>query len=218
MIHPDTELKFINPEMGFGVFATKLLPKGTITWVQDRFDQEFTPKEVEEMSPIHRELVQTYCFRNSHGNQVLCWDNGRYVNHSFRSNCFTTPYNFEIAIRDIQPGEELTDDYGYLNISAPFRAFDEGTRRKVVYPHDILTFHKIWDRKLGKVMRFIPGTEQKLRPLMSDELWSKVVRIASGYEQAESILSCHFNNAESQPYSQNGKNGRNAKSKHLSPK
>ena len=32
MIHPDTELRFISPEIGFGVFATKLIPQGTITW------------------------------------------------------------------------------------------------------------------------------------------------------------------------------------------
>ena len=31
------------------------------------------------------------------------------VNHSFKSTCMSTAYDFEIAIRDIYPGEQLTD-------------------------------------------------------------------------------------------------------------
>lgn len=196
MIHPETELKFISDEMGYGVFAKTFLPKGTITWVQDSFDREFTDKDLQQMDPFHRELAETYCFRNNKGHHVLCWDNGRFVNHSFHSNCFTTPYNFEIAIRDIQPGEELTDDYGYLNISAPFRASDEGTRRKTVYPDDILTFHKVWDKKLAEAMPAVPKVPQKMCALVDDELWQKVERISSGKETMDSILRCHFHSAE----------------------
>lgn len=192
MIHPHTELRFISDEMGYGVFATRFLPKGTITWVQDAFDQEFTEKQIQQMDPIHRELAETYCFRNSKGNYVLCWDNGRFVNHSFKSNCFTTPYNFEIALRDIQPGEELTDDYGYLNISAPFRAADEGTRRKTVYPDDILTFHRQWDARLMKAMPYVTRVDQEMRALISDKLWNKVERIVRGEEEMDSILTCYF--------------------------
>src|SRR5690606_4350219 len=163
MIHPHTELRFISDEMGYGVFAKKFLPKGTITWVQDIFDREFSDEEIRKMDPVHRELAETYCFRNSKGHHVLCWDNGRFVNHSFRSNCFTTPYNFEIAVRDIQAGEELTDDYGYLNISSPFKAMDEGTFRKMVYPDDILTFHKEWDAQLIETMPCVPKVQQDMK-------------------------------------------------------
>lgn len=41
MIHPHTELKHINNEVGYGVVATKFIPAGTITWVLDKLDQEF---------------------------------------------------------------------------------------------------------------------------------------------------------------------------------
>lgn len=197
MIHPDTELKFISDEMGYGVFAKKFMPKGTITWVQDIFDREFTPSQIEKMDAIHRKLADTYCFRNGKGNFVLCWDNGRFVNHSFRSNCFTTPYNFEIAIRDIAAGEELTDDYGYLNVSEPFRAMDEGTERKTVYPDDILTYHEVWDEKLRQTMRFVPKVAQPMQSLISDDLWKKVVRIAEDKENMDSIVQCHFDQSVS---------------------
>lgn len=87
---------------------------------------------------------------------MLCWDNGRFVNHSFNANCLSTAYDFEIAIRDIQPGEQLTDDYGYLNITEPFRGIEENTERKIVYPDDLKNYHKEWDEKLLKVFDKIP--------------------------------------------------------------
>ena len=137
MMHPHTEVRFINKEMGYGVVATKFIPRGTITWVQDELDRVFTAQEVDKMRPVTRELVDKYSFRNNKGHFVLCWDLSKYVNHSFRSNCISTVYDFELAVRDIHPGEQLTDDYGYLNVSEPFKAQDEGTERDTVYPDDL---------------------------------------------------------------------------------
>jgi hypothetical protein len=45
MIHPNTELRFISPEVGYGVVAREFIPKGTITWVLDELDREFTPEQ-----------------------------------------------------------------------------------------------------------------------------------------------------------------------------
>ncbi|MCR9265176.1 MAG: SET domain-containing protein [Flavobacteriaceae bacterium] len=196
MIHPDTELKFISNEIGYGVVATKFIPAGTITWVLDCLDREFTPLELQQMDPIYQNILDTYTFRNNKGNYILCWDNGRYVNHSFNSNCLTTAYDFEIAIRDIQPGEQLTDDYGYLNIPLPFRAADEGTRRKIVYPDDLRKYYKVWDKKIEKVFGNITKRQQALRPLLPEALWDKIEGIVAGKEELESILS-NFYNGES---------------------
>ena len=35
MIHPDTELRFIDATLGFGVFATRFIRRGTVTWVRE---------------------------------------------------------------------------------------------------------------------------------------------------------------------------------------
>ena len=35
MIHPCTELRHVSPEIGVGVFATALSPKGTLVYVKD---------------------------------------------------------------------------------------------------------------------------------------------------------------------------------------
>ncbi len=198
MIHPHTELKFISKEIGYGVVATQLIPAGTITWTLDKLDREFSQDDFNQMDPIYQDILEFYTFRNNHGNLVLCWDNGRYVNHSFNSNCLSTAYDFEIAIRDIHPGEQLTDDYGYLNISSPFRGIDEGTKRKVVYPDDLKKYHKAWDNKIKKVFPKITKMNQPLKPAMNQATWSQIERVINGEEEIQSILANYFSkNAES---------------------
>lgn len=194
MIHPDTELKFISAEVGYGVVATKLIPAGTITWVLDKLDREFSPLEVERLDPIYQNILDMYTFRNNRGHLVLCWDNGRFVNHSFNSNCLTTAYDFEIAIRDIHPGEQLTDDYGYLNIPRPFKGIEEGTRRKTVYPDDLLKYYKIWDKKLLKVFHKLAELDQPLKPLLSAELWNEILDVCERRKNMQSILSNYYQN------------------------
>ena len=192
MIHPNTELAFINEKIGYGVVATKRIPAGTITWVLDKLDREFSPSELQNMEPLYQDILNTYTYRNNKGNFVLCWDHGRYVNHSFNANCLSTAYDFELAIRDIEIGEQLTDDYGYLNISKPFRGIDEGTKRKVVYPDDLLKYHKIWDNKISKVFHKILQQEQALKSLIPETTWNEVVAIAKKEKPMESIVKNHF--------------------------
>lgn len=38
MVHPATELRFINNLKGRGVFAIKPIPKGTLTYVMDELE------------------------------------------------------------------------------------------------------------------------------------------------------------------------------------
>ena len=193
MIHPNTEIRFISDKVGYGVVAKELIPKGTITWVLDKFDREFTPDQYHALEPIYKNILETYAYKNNLGNLVLCWDNGRFVNHSFNANCLTTAYNFELAIRDIHPGEQLTDDYGYLNIDTPFRGIDEGTRRKIVYPDDLLKYHKAWDKKLIKAFKHVSKVKQPLIGLLNEELWQLAVQIEKGEKEMESILKNYYN-------------------------
>lgn len=192
MIHPNTELKMISPEMGIGVFATKFIPKGTVTWAQDELDIVLSPQAVRKLSHEYQATIEKYAFRNREGESVLCWDNSRFVNHSFNSNCLTTPYNFEIAIRDIQIGEELTDDYGYLNISEPFEAFNEESDRKVVYPDDLLRYHSVWDAQIADAMQMINKVPQELYGLVPEECKKRIELILNGEGVLDSILTCYY--------------------------
>jgi uncharacterized protein len=192
MMHPDTELQFISEEIGYGVVAKKFIPRGTITWVQDELDQIYTPQQVEKLKDVSQQMIDKYSFRNNQGNFVLCWDISKYVNHSFRSNCFSTAYDFEIAVRDIKPGEELTDDYGYLNVTDAFRAQNEGTSRTIVYPDDLLNYHGEWDRILQGTMPFLPRVKQPLMSLVSNKIQQEIKLIMNGEKQMESILSIYY--------------------------
>jgi uncharacterized protein len=192
MIHPFTEIRFISPEKGYGVVAKQFIPKGTITWVQDKLDMVFDREKIEELGDSYAGIIDTYCFRDNQGNHILCWDNARFVNHSFNSNCLTTPYNFEIAIRDIQIGEELTDDYGYLNITEPFEGIPEDGFRHVVYPDDLTRYHKIWDEKIADAMQYIQDVQQPLLNFLNDTTQSKIKAILKGEIEMESILTCYY--------------------------
>lgn len=198
MIHPSTELRFINNEIGYGVVATEFIPKGTITWVLDKLDREFTGFELMEFEESYQQILSKYCFRNNAGKFVLCWDNGRFVNHSFRSNCLSTAYDFELAVRDIHPGEELTDDYGCLNLTEPFRARDEGSRRKNVYPNDLVKYHKAWDKKLLAAFKHITRVDQPLLEILPPPTWETCVRISRGEEQMASIIGNYFDPAKAE--------------------
>ncbi|MCW3105388.1 MAG: protein-lysine N-methyltransferase [Bacteroidetes bacterium] len=192
MIHPHTELRYISKTIGYGVVATAFIPKGTITWVLDKLDREFSPAEIAAMDKTYRDILDTYSYRNNKGNFILCWDNARFVNHSFKPSCFTTAYEFEIAIRDIHPGEQLTDDYGYLNVSEPFKADDEGTRRKTVYPDDLLTFGKAWDKKVLENFKKINKVEQPLGHMLDKGTWKTIEDVIGKKKEMKSLLTCYY--------------------------
>ncbi|HEU4496078.1 MAG TPA: SET domain-containing protein [Flavobacterium sp.] len=192
MIHPDTEVKFISDAVGYGVVAKKLIPKGTITWVQDELDRLYSIEEAERLSPQIKKHLETYCFTNGNGQKVLCWDNAKFVNHSFSPSCMSTAYDFEIAVRDILPGEELTDDYGYLNVEKAFEAEDEGHERKIVYPDDLLQFYKVWDQQVKDHLHLIGKVSQPLLPYLDENKWIEFQEVVSGKKELKSIIACYF--------------------------
>lgn len=199
MIHPNTALRFINPEVGFGVVATQLIPEGTITWAQDDLDRVFEPEEVRALPSLFQKPLDHFAFRDNLGRYILCWDHGRYVNHSSRANCITTAYGFEIAVRDIELGHELTDDYGFLNLDRPFEAFPEkGTKRTTILPDDLIRYHSKWDRKLKKAFQQFSEVDQPLSELLPNDLLSKAFAIARGEEEMDSVLACYYPGATSE--------------------
>ena len=193
MIHPSTELRYMNEQIGFGVFATKFIPKGTIVWALDPFDQILQPSVLDEIDSYRKAMIQKYAYRNEKGQYILCWDLGRYVNHSFHANCMGTAYNCEVAIRDIYPGEELTDDYGTLNIEEPFECIKEdGTDRQIVYPDDLLKYYKQWDQQVIEALTDFNQVEQPLVHLIAPDDLKKLRKASTEKVLPDSILSIYF--------------------------
>jgi uncharacterized protein len=103
---------------GLGLFSDQFVAKGKAIWKFTLgFDQRFTREQV----AIFPELVQIYLARYSSlsrksGFYLLCADGGNYFNHFENPNCHSEyrddePEMVTSAIRDIKPGEELTDNY-----------------------------------------------------------------------------------------------------------
>lgn len=189
MMHPDTELRYINDEIGYGVFATKFIPKGTIVWAIDDLDQVLDPSFVEKLDPLRKQDVQKYSFRNQYGKYILCWDKARYVNHSFYATCVATMYDLELAARDIYPGEELTDDYGTLNLDEPFDCLpEEGTSRSRVMPDDLLRYYPQWDEIAAAAFQRFNQVEQPLRHLILPEHQAAIREITEKGRSLDSVV------------------------------
>jgi uncharacterized protein len=192
MIIPCTKVVPINASKGNGVVATAKIPLGTVTWVFDDLDREIPMDRLEGMSLPCQEAILTYSYRNNKGHLIFCWDNERFINHSFRPNCCLTPYNFEIAVRDIEPGEELTNDYGTFNIISAFAVDAEGGDRSTVYPDDLLRYSSLWDAQLHAAFKRFLHVEQPLRQLFSVDGWKLAESVARGETAMASIRNCSY--------------------------
>lgn len=186
MIHPDTELRFVNTRIGHGVFATQFIPKGTITWVRDRLDQAFAPTAVEQLPRVYHDIVLKYSFIDARGHFVLCWDHARFMNHSCEPTCLSAGYDFEVALRDIAPGEELTDDYGSLNLEYGFDCGCGSSQcRGHIRPGDLLTFADAWDRRVEQPFRSMRNVPQPLWPLIEQP--AAIEAVLDGHEPIASV-------------------------------
>jgi len=104
---------FETSHRGIGVEAKQVIPKGTIVWKYcDRFNKLFEKDELNNLTPIEKEFVDTYMYINEHGKFVLDLDNSRFMNHSEKPNTsFPEDSEYGYALEDIKLGDELTCDY-----------------------------------------------------------------------------------------------------------
>ncbi|MBX3249486.1 MAG: SET domain-containing protein-lysine N-methyltransferase [Myxococcales bacterium] len=116
MIHPDTEVRRVDDVVGVGVFATAFIPRGTITWALDPLDQVFAPGSLDGLGPSWEAWLDHHTYRDREARRILCWDAARAMNHSCEPTCGGSDLGFEVALVDIAPGEQLTNDYGTLHL------------------------------------------------------------------------------------------------------
>lgn len=101
---------------GIGLFADQLIPEGTAIWELTRgVDHIFDAAGYDALkSHPGFESVNKYIYKSKTGSSyILCADDARFMNHSKSPNTFSGPEDdaMTIALRDIQPGEEITCDY-----------------------------------------------------------------------------------------------------------
>jgi hypothetical protein len=188
LIHPDSELRFVSASIGYGLFATHLIPKGTITWAGDALDQIISPAKLGVLPEPVRLQVHKYSYLNGCGDRILCWDHGRFVNHSCAAACLSPGFDFEIAVRDIAQGEEITDDYGTLNLEEPFPCLCGAPHcRGQVLPDDPLRHGAEWDRLIAAAFPEIDRVDQPLWDLVREKI--AVKQVLAGEKRLPSVLT-----------------------------
>lgn len=189
MIHPDTELRFISNEVGSGVFATTFIPKGTIVYIKDKLEIVIPPDDLRRNDPLYKDLIEKYSYTEPNGNFVLSWDIGRYVNHCCNCNIISTGYGFEIAIRDIQAGEEITDEYGLFNSGweIDLVCTQPGCRKKL-QPSDLDLNYEKWDAAIKSAFDYFEKVDQPLLKFMDSEIKDKLNRFLKEGRDYISVL------------------------------
>lgn len=190
MIHPDTELRLVSPEVGYGVFATKLIPKGTIVYIKDQMELIFEMNDPRLKDPLYKDIIEKYSYREPNGNLVLSWDIAKFVNHCCNCNTISTGYGFEIAIRDIQAGEEITDEYGLFNSGweMDIVCSQPGCRKRLT-PDDLQANHEKWDGWITSAMEDFDKVNQPLLPFMDKEIEGRLRTYLNTGNEYISVLS-----------------------------
>jgi len=123
---------------GLGLFAKKLIPKGTIWWHARPRDVLIISKEqflILESSKktkgmknfMHSLLTYSYYERDLDA-LIFCLDNSRFVNHSFEANSGASEDEngfCAVAQIDIQPGIEITEDYSKYTLCLWLKKYKE---------------------------------------------------------------------------------------------
>lgn len=117
-----------SPVHGFGAFAKRDIPKGTVWWKGEIEHNvlllnkaQYQNFQLSARNPIKAEfekMVAIYSYYSAKLDAlIICLDNARYVNHSAEPNSGSGPDQDplqSIALRDIKKGEEILEDYhGY---------------------------------------------------------------------------------------------------------
>ena len=195
MIHPHTRTAHVNDQIGQGVFATTFIPKGAMTYVIDPLDIILPPDDPRITDPLTRDTVETYSYIGPDGSRIFSWDNARFVNHSCNPNTISTGYGFEIALRDIMPGEQITDEYGLFNLAWELRCCCGAPGcRGIVHPDDADNLADQWDVQLKDALSTYLNVHQPLLPCMDLQTRRSVMRYVKtgkGYRSCRALRFRH---------------------------
>jgi hypothetical protein len=169
MMHPDTELRPVAESIGLGVFAKKDIPKGTIVYTMDPLEVVISYKRKQSLPEAVNKILDKYSYIDARKRYILSWDQAKFVNHSCEPNTITSGYGFEIAIRDIAAGEQITDDYGLLNIEHPMKCHcGSSVCRNWVNIEDSFGMANVWDQQIKNALSCFQSVDQPLIKLFPD--------------------------------------------------
>lgn len=190
MMHPHTRLNFINEQVGYGVFATAPIPAGTITYVADALEIAIPAESALLQNSVYRSLIDKYATVEPGGQRLVSWDIAKYVNHCCHCNTMSTGYGFEIALRDIAPGEEITDEYGLFNLEWEMNlACSHANCRRRLQRSDFDTFAAVWDAQIQAVLPCCLHVEQPLWSLLDGSTLADLIHFLATGEGYKSVTA-----------------------------
>jgi hypothetical protein len=197
MMHPDTELKFVDPQIGFGVFATAPIPMGTIVFVNDALDIKVERDSPLLQDPRYRDIIKKYAtIEPADGAYLISWDIAKYVNHCCHCNTISTGYGFEIAVRDIARGEQITDDYGLFNMEERLVLICRYPDcRGQVVASDFDRCSEQWDAAVKQALAKMPTAPQPLLKYLDAETYADVMHYLAtgeGYRSVRALKQEHL--------------------------
>ena len=193
MIHPHTTLKHVNDVIGDGVFATAFIPKGTLVYVKDPLEIELSPARFSSLPSRIRHVADKYSYIDQRGYRVLSWDIAKFVNHRCEPNTMSAGWGFEIALKDIEPGEQITDEYGLFNLEWQIECgCDSPHCRGTIRPSDIDVYHEQWDARLIDALSRLREVEQPLWDFVEERKRRDLMRYLQTESGYRSVLELKY--------------------------
>lgn len=194
-MHPSTELRLVSETVGLGVFAKTRIPKGTIVYILDPLEIIVKPKSPLLSHPQLGSIIMKYSYIDQRGNRIISWDHAKYVNHSCQPKTMSTGYGFEIALRDIEAGEEITDEYGLLNIETPMICCCGAEKcRKVIRNDDALNHYRAWDKLIKDALQSFKLVDQPLASLLPENIRHKILDFIQNGRSYKSVRALTLKN------------------------
>lgn len=106
---------------GEGIFAGELIPKGTLVFYYSSNDVYVSKKEFQCLSNSKKQQIYKFGVEDEYGRWIVTDGD---ANHSCDANIlsmFVDGLYCDIAVKDIQIGEEITIDYGLFYSSFPWK-------------------------------------------------------------------------------------------------
>lgn len=100
-----------SPGKGKGLFSKNFILKGTTIWeFVEGFDIKVHKDKYELLSQVQKDYIDMYFWKQDDYLYSSC-DYSNFQNHSYTPNSIDNGKGGMMAVRDIQPGEEITVNY-----------------------------------------------------------------------------------------------------------
>ncbi len=151
---------------GKGLFAKAFIPKGTIIGFECDKCEVLTGIDPERMSQKEKDDLFLRAYRKEDGSFVAPCGVVKYINHSCDANILDSGRGFDLAVRDIQKGEEATFDYRgfYDDLSMPCHCGSNHCCKIVTCVHPVPgKLARFWSERVTAALKAINKVPQPLK-------------------------------------------------------